>query len=204
MRVRRGRLRPRRAPVRRSRACRAAARPGGCRRRRRCDGPTAEAAAVAIRRFLLDAGTTRLANECWPEVTSRVVLVPYRLFGTSGVTVWVAPISEEFLVRPGSIPKSINFSNVVWPNFSPTTPGRLIELVAESVVGVGPGRSLSSMLAAVEAYYDANDIEAACAQLDGVQGHVRGLKRARRLDSATADQLLLDVASIRKSIGCLQ
>ena len=74
--------------------------------------------------------------------------------------------------------------------------------ILESVTGVGPGRSLSDKMAAVQAYIEAEDFEAACELLNAFENQVSA-QSGKKLAEAEADQILGSAEEIREQLSCI-
>ncbi|MDB4542766.1 SGNH/GDSL hydrolase family protein [bacterium] len=79
-------------------------------------------------------------------------------------------------------------------------PVRLQQLL-EDVAGVGPGKSLSSKVARVQASYDGDKYQAACGQLNGFINQVDA-QAGKSLTSDEADAFSAEASAIGDAIGC--
>jgi hypothetical protein len=73
--------------------------------------------------------------------------------------------------------------------------------LADSLQGVGPGRSLASKILAAQAYYDAADLQSTCLMLSDFAAQVWA-QRDKSLTGELADKLTADVTLIMTVIDC--
>lgn len=76
-----------------------------------------------------------------------------------------------------------------------------LQPLADSLLAVGPGRSLASKIRVAQAYFDADDLQSACLTLMDFENQVRAL-RDKALSGDVADKLTADAALIMSIIGC--
>ena len=76
-----------------------------------------------------------------------------------------------------------------------------LQLLHSSVIGIGPGNSLSDQIANVQAYMAVTDTQSACLTLDAFTNHVRA-QRGKSIATALADQLTGDANDIMAGIPC--
>ena len=85
--------------------------------------------------------------------------------------------------------------------YRPATPTQLLDRLAASVAGVGPGDSFSGKIADAQAYFEAGDIVAACSTLNAFQNQLRALS-GKRLSDAEAAGLTESVNTLKQVMGC--
>lgn len=76
-----------------------------------------------------------------------------------------------------------------------------LQPLAESLLALGPGRSLAAKIRTAQAYYDAHDLQSACLMLADFANQVR-VQRDKSLTGEVADKLTADAGAIMTIIGC--
>lgn len=85
--------------------------------------------------------------------------------------------------------------------YRPATPTMLLNRLAETVVVLGPGSSLSAKVSEASAYFVSGDIVAACSTLSALQNQVSALAR-RKLSDAEAARLTASINTLQRVMGC--
>lgn len=86
-------------------------------------------------------------------------------------------------------------------SLSPASIEQLLTALYESVVGVGPGRSLANKILHAQSYYAAHDLGATCAMLAAFVNEVEA-QTGKKIEVGLATKLIDDASYIRKTIGC--
>jgi hypothetical protein len=85
--------------------------------------------------------------------------------------------------------------------FIATPPGSLFDALIGLVSGVGPGKSLLDKVQHASLLYSLGDTRGSCGALGGVVHEVNA-QSGKKVEQATAAQLLQEVGSIQNVLGC--
>ncbi len=115
------------------------------------------------------------------------------------------PGGGGYVGPPGKGPCLMNVSNTttgLWTTATPPVGGaEWLKALANKVIGVGPGKSLTNTIANAQAYYAANDVVAACATLGGFIGEVRA-QSGKKINPPLAATLIANATSVESFVGC--
>lgn len=81
------------------------------------------------------------------------------------------------------------------------SPDTLLAKLLKEVTGVGPGKSLANDIELIQAYYAANDVQAACAVLTGFVGEVKA-QNGKKIGPTLDAQFISDANMLQVAIGC--
>ena len=74
--------------------------------------------------------------------------------------------------------------------------------LAAAVQGVGPGKSLSAKVRAIQGYVAADDTANACTTLNALINEVQAQKTRKRISTALAESLIARAHDIQAALGC--
>ncbi|HLZ99331.1 MAG TPA: hypothetical protein VKP66_15465 [Steroidobacteraceae bacterium] len=80
-------------------------------------------------------------------------------------------------------------------------PGALLANLLKEVTGVGPGKSLANDIELMQAYYAANDVQAACAVLTGFVNEVKA-QNGKKIGPTSDAQIISDAHALEVALGC--
>jgi hypothetical protein len=132
-----------------------------------------------------------------PSSTCSIVpSVNERDFGVQIAPGFVVPNAANAYDQTG-----VHYGLVTSWSVSVPGPATMLQDLAESVEGVGPGRSLADKVALAQTYFAVPDVQATCAVLTDFLAEVHA-QFGKKLANDLAEKLSADAQAIKAAIGC--